>query len=106
VLPALVLLVAMGVAAEGIVAAQLRCVDSARAVARAIARGEPVGEAQRLGAATAPTGARIVIARQGDQIVVTVSAEVRPTIRFTPTMAVDARAVGELEPGVGGATEG
>ncbi len=99
-LPVLVALAVAGMAAVGVVGAQLRCVDSARAVVRAVVRGEPVPAARRLGSATAPTGARIVIAFQGSQVVVTVSAEIRSAARFVPTMSVGARAVGELEPGV------
>lgn len=105
-LPVLVLLIAMAVAAVGVVAAQLRCVDSARAVARAIARGEPVADARSLGTVTAPAGASIAISREGRRVVVTVSARVQPVNRFAPPMAVEARAVGELEPGVGDASMG
>ena len=105
-LPVLVLLAAAGAAAVGIVAAQLRCVDSARTVARAMARGESVAAARQLGLAAAPVGARIAISSQGGQIVVTVAAEIRPVTRLVPAMGVDARAVGELEPGVADAGGG
>jgi Flp pilus assembly protein TadG len=105
-LPVLVLLVAAGMAAVGVVTAQLRCVDSARTVARAVARGEPVAVAQRLGVAAAPAGAAITISRQGDRIVVTVSAATHPVTRLAPAIAVSARAVGELEPGADDSTVG
>jgi Flp pilus assembly protein TadG len=101
-LPVLIILAAAGMAAVGVIGAQLRCIDSARAVARAVVRGEPVARARELGSTAAPAGARIAITFQGGQVVVTVSAEIRSAVTVVPTMSVAARAVGELEPGVAG----
>ncbi|MEU6233182.1 TadE family type IV pilus minor pilin [Kitasatospora sp. NPDC047058] len=71
-LPALVLLAVMliwGVLAAG---AQIRCVDAARAGARAAARGEP--DAAAIAGSAAPPGAVVRIAVEADTVRVTVDA--------------------------------
>ncbi|MFJ5922391.1 TadE family type IV pilus minor pilin [Kitasatospora sp. NPDC092948] len=71
-LPALVLLAAMliwGVVAAG---AQIRCVDAARAGARAAARGD--GDAAAVAAAAAPAGAKVAVALDATTARVTVEA--------------------------------
>jgi Flp pilus assembly protein TadG len=77
VLPVLILmatamawLVALGVA-------EVRAVDAARETARSAARGEPADASIAQGRRIAPDGARIEVTDRGDQVVVTVSAEVR-----------------------------
>ncbi|MFJ1795385.1 TadE family type IV pilus minor pilin [Kitasatospora griseola] len=71
-LPALVLLAAMliwGVVAAG---AQIRCVDAARAGARAAARGD--SDAAAVAAAAAPPGAKVTVALDTATARVTVEA--------------------------------
>ncbi|MFI5662727.1 TadE family type IV pilus minor pilin [Streptomyces sp. NPDC051684] len=54
--------------------AQIRCVDAARAGARAVARQEPRGAALAAAREAAPPGARVVVGREGDLVRVTVRA--------------------------------
>jgi Flp pilus assembly protein TadG len=100
VLPVLVVIVVTGMAAIGVIGAELRCVDAARAGARAAARGEPAAVVRQVAAAVAPPGARVSVAYREDQVVVAVSAEVRPLTRLLTAIRVRAGAVGQLEPGV------
>ena len=68
----LVLVLVLGVAAAGMT--QMRCADGARAAARAAALGAdaPADDARRV----AGGGARVVVARDGPWVSVTVSADV------------------------------
>ncbi|MFG2293505.1 TadE family type IV pilus minor pilin [Streptomyces sp. NPDC048603] len=66
VIPALVLFAALLVWALMAAAAQIRCVDAARAGARAVARSEPAGEAVAAAKAAAPDGADVEVRRTGD----------------------------------------
>ncbi|WGY02387.1 TadE family type IV pilus minor pilin [Nocardioides sp. QY071] len=50
--------------------AQVRTVDAAREVARALARGDDAGEAVALGEQVAPDGVRLSVSRSGDRVVV------------------------------------
>lgn len=66
VIPALVLFAALLVWALMAAAAQIRCVDAARAGARAAARSEPVEVAVAAARAAAPPGAEVELERAGD----------------------------------------
>lgn len=99
-LPVLVLLVVAGMAAVGVVGAQLRCLDSARGAVRAAARGESAAVVRQIAAAAAPAGARVTVSYQGGQVTVSVSVESRTPVRLIPAVNVAARAVGQLEPGL------
>lgn len=74
VIPALVLFAALLVWALMAAAAQIRCVDAARAGARAAARSEPAGVAVAAARAAAPAGARVELERVGDLWEVRVAA--------------------------------
>lgn len=74
VIPALVLFAALLVWALMAAAAQIRCVDAARAGARAAARSEPAGGAVAVAEAAAPPGARVELSRTGDLWRIQVSA--------------------------------
>ncbi|WP_328300058.1 pilus assembly protein [Streptomyces sp. NBC_00435] len=74
VIPALVLFAALLVWALMAAAAQIRCVDAARAGARAAARSEPAEAAVEAAEAAAPAGARVDLSRTGDLWQVRVSA--------------------------------
>jgi Flp pilus assembly protein TadG len=94
-LPALVLLVLVGMTAVGAVRTQLECVDAAREAARAAARGAPgVAAGQRV----APAGAEVTVTEQGDTVVATVRARVGPVGSWAPGFDVDATAVAAREP--------
>ncbi|GGR93554.1 membrane protein [Streptomyces eurythermus] len=56
------------------VAARIECVDAARAGARAAARQDPPDAVVRVTRETAPRGARVAVAREGDRVRVTVVA--------------------------------
>ena len=95
VLPAVVLLAALGVWAVAAVAAHLRCVDAAGTGARALARGEPAAAVEHVVAQMAPRDAVVRLRRDGDLVVVEVRATVRlpgPWSRDGPGLAVGDRA--------------
>lgn len=102
VLPVLVAFTLGMVWLVSIAATQVRVVDAAREVARAVARDEPAGAALALGRRVAPDGARFSVVDQGQTVVVSVAAQVDGPgglFRFLPSLTVDARAVAAQEPG-------
>ncbi|WP_037888516.1 TadE family type IV pilus minor pilin [Streptomyces sp. NRRL S-87] len=100
VLPALVLFAALLVWALMAAGAQIRCVDAARAGARAAARSEPPGAAVAAARAAAPDGARVELVRDGDLWRVRVEAPA-PGPGILP-VRVGAGAVALAEDAVGG----
>jgi len=72
-LPVLFSLLLLGIWSIGLVTLNIRCIDAARDVARAAARGEPQDQAIALGHRTIPT-ATITITRQGPDVHVAVEA--------------------------------
>ncbi|WP_203993176.1 TadE family type IV pilus minor pilin [Sphaerisporangium rufum] len=99
-LPALVLVLAAAMWALTVLTAQLKCVDMARAGARAAARGERLEEVRRLVAGGAPRGARISFVRDARLTRVSVTASVRPDWSIgVPPVAVRATATAATEPG-------
>ena len=101
-LPVLVVLLLAGLWAVGVVMANIRCVDAARDVARAVARGEPAGEAQRIGEQAAPPGATVRISRAGSDVRVVVSAAVDldwALLKGLPSVDVEGHATVQAEPG-------
>jgi Flp pilus assembly protein TadG len=99
VLPVLLLVLAGAVAAVTVVGAQLRCVDAAREGARAAARGETAAAVSRVTADTAPPGAVTAVADDGEDIRVTVSAEIAPLGPVPLQVRVSATALAQREPG-------
>ncbi len=96
-LAALITVVVACVAAVMAVVTQVRCVDSAREVARLAARGD--GRAEKVGREVMP-GARIAV-EAGDG---TVTARVAVAVPLLP-LTLSARAVAAVEPGVGPGVE-
>lgn len=96
-LPALVLLLFVGLTAVSAVITKLQCVDAAREAARAAARGEPGAAAGRR---VAPDRAEVTVTVVGDTIVAKVTAPVRPLGSRLPPLSVDASAVAATEPGL------
>lgn len=77
-------------------AAQVRTVDAAREVARAVARGDAEPEAVARGARIAPDGASVTVDRSGGQVEVVVEAEVSGpggVLEVLPSVTVRAEAV-------------
>jgi Flp pilus assembly protein TadG len=101
VLPVLLLVLAGAVAAVTVVGAQLRCVDAAREGARAAARGEGTA-AVALAERAAPDGAVVTIRPDGEEVGVTVTAEIAPLGPVPLRITVAAEAVALREPGTAG----
>ncbi|MCX5013143.1 pilus assembly protein [Streptomyces sp. NBC_00555] len=99
VIPALVLFAALLVWALMAAAAQIRCVDAARAGARTAARSEPAEVAVAAARAAAPSGARVELEREGDLWRVRVAAPA-PGPRGLP-VRLGAQAVALAEDSVG-----
>ena len=75
-LPTLVLVLALGIWLQSAVALHARCLDAARAGARAVVRGDPDAMVRARLAAVLPAGAAVVIGHGGGQVMVTVQARV------------------------------
>lgn len=73
-IPALVMLALGLIWALVATAAQIQCVDAARAGARAAARSEPAAKARAAARAAAPAGAEVTLTREGDLVRVRVGA--------------------------------
>ncbi|MFF0266621.1 TadE family type IV pilus minor pilin [Kribbella sp. NPDC004536] len=71
-LPVLISLLLLGIWVISLVVLNIRCIDAARDVARAVARGEPLDQAQAIGHRTVPT-ATITITRDQSDVHVTVT---------------------------------
>ncbi|MEU6424652.1 TadE family type IV pilus minor pilin [Microbispora sp. NPDC046973] len=100
-LPALVLVLTASLWVVTIVGAQLRCVDAARAGARAAARGEAAEEVSAAVLRLAPKGATVSVRVGADTTRVEVVATVRPPFRSPlPPARLRADAVSATEPGV------
>jgi len=91
----LVLVAAAVIAAVATVLASIRCVDAARELARAAARGE-TDRGREVAARIAPTGARLDLRIDGEAVVVVVAAE---PVGVLP-VEVSGTASGLMEPGV------
>ncbi|MEJ3749756.1 TadE family type IV pilus minor pilin [Actinomycetes bacterium KLBMP 9797] len=95
-LPALMLLLFGGLTAVNAVTTKAHCVDAAREAALAAARGEPgVAAGRRAG----PPAADVTVTVDGDVVVATVRAAVRPLGVRLPRVTVTANAVAAVEPG-------
>ena len=102
VLPVLLLVLAGAVAALTVVGAQLRCVDAAREGARAAARGDDAASVRSVAARAAPDEAVTTVAVRGEEVTVTVSADVAALGPVSLGMHVSAEAVAQREPGAAG----
>lgn len=89
-LPALLLLLLVGLTAVDAVGTRLRCVDAARDAALAVARGEAAPRGHL------PPGGHVRVAVEGDRITATVSAPVYAG--WHSGLRVSATAVAALEP--------
>ena len=96
-LPVLVLVAAVLLAALGAGVAQLRCADAAREAARAAARDEPDAVVAAVGRRLAPPGAVVAVSADGDDVVVVVRLPVR-LLGVGPALDVQGRARAAREP--------
>ncbi|MEV6305136.1 TadE family type IV pilus minor pilin [Actinoplanes sp. NPDC051861] len=94
-LPALVLLLLVGMAAVSAVMVKAQCLDAAREAALAAARGEP---SLAVAAATAPEDADISVSFGVESVTAVVSARVRVLGGDLPGVTVRAKAVAAREP--------
>lgn len=76
VLPVVVAVLALSLWAFGLAVDQVRCVDAARAGARAAARGDPVDAVSSQVGRDAPAGAAVAISAGGGAVTVSVTAPV------------------------------
>jgi hypothetical protein len=104
VLPALTVVLVFALWSVAAVTAQLRCVDAARIAARELARGDTADASIAAARAAAPAGARIVVSRAGDLVVVDVDAGVQlpgPWSGTLPGLSLSGRAVALVESDAG-----
>ncbi|GGO89316.1 hypothetical protein GCM10012280_32130 [Wenjunlia tyrosinilytica] len=90
-LPVLVLFTAMLVWGVVAAAAQIQCVDAARAGARAAARSEPASAVLATAKQAAPRGARVRSVRDGDLVRVEVAAQALGPGRLASLLSVEVR---------------
>ena len=86
-IPALVLVLVVALSAITTVLDQVRCVDAARATARAVARGDAPATAVGQGRRLAPPNAVFSLADAGGAVEVTVSSASAPALRWLGTRA-------------------
>jgi Flp pilus assembly protein TadG len=85
VLPAFILVLALSLGALGLAVDQIRCVDAARAGARAASRGDSYEAVILASRRAAPSGALVSVASSGDLVVVTVVSPPRVAGGLFPT---------------------
>ncbi|TCO47600.1 TadE-like protein [Kribbella antiqua] len=105
VLPVLLSVVFLGVWWIGIIMVNIQCIDAARDVARAAARGETPEAAREIGRRAAPDNATIEIRQSGPDIHVTVTATPHtnaPLLTALPAPTLKAEATLQTEPTQGG----
>lgn len=101
-LPVLVVVLVAAVWVLACVAAQLKCVDAARAAARAAARGDDAASVRAVGERLAPPRADVRLSAGDGTVSVHVQAQVRPfgsVLRVLPALPVSGRATAAVEPG-------
>jgi TadE-like protein len=98
-LPALVVVLATALWGVSAAAAQVACVDAARAGARAAARGEPPPEVRAEVLRAAPSNANVSLTRDPVTTRVMVQAEARPLLKgLFPPLKLRAQAIAATEP--------
>ncbi|WBB96553.1 TadE family type IV pilus minor pilin [Solwaraspora sp. WMMA2080] len=100
-LPALVLLLAVGLSAVSAVVTKSECLDMARSVALATARGD-----RDAAALAGPPGAEVSVVVDGDLVTVTVRAPLRALGARLGPASVTASVTAAVEPGVTGTAAG
>jgi len=85
VLPAVVLVLALSVGALGLAWDQIRCVDAARAGARAASRGDSAGAVILVASRAAPSGATVSMGAAGELVRVSVVSRPRVAAALLPS---------------------
>lgn len=102
VIPAVLLVLAMCLTGLSLGADQIRCVDAARAAARAASRGESVADSARLAESLTPSGSKVRVTVDPGRGVVSVTVQAPAPLGILPGLpAARARAQAPLEPVVG-----
>ncbi|MGB3256616.1 MAG: TadE family type IV pilus minor pilin [Ornithinimicrobium sp.] len=105
VIPAVLLVLAMCLTGLSLAVDQIRCVDAARAAARAASRGEDIDTVRQIAVDLTPSGTTITVSephRGGEEVEVRVEAPRRPgLLPGLPSASSTARA--PVEPAVNGA---
>lgn len=102
--PAVVLLLVFALSALAAAADQIRCLDAARATARALARGDAQRTAVEQARPLAPAAAVFAVARSGNRVSVRVSAPAPTALAWMGRRAApQGSAVALLEAAPGGA---
>jgi hypothetical protein len=97
--PALVVVLAVALWGVSAAAAQVACVDAARAGARAAARGEPIAAVRAAVLRAAPPRASVSVTRDPLSTRVVVHATARPPLKsLFPALELRAQAVAATEP--------
>jgi hypothetical protein len=84
VLPAVVLVMALSLGALGLAWDQIRCVDAARAGARAASRGDSAGAVILAAGRAAPAGAQVSVGEAGELVQVSVVSRPRVAASLLP----------------------
>jgi len=101
-LPVLVAVMILGLSMVGVVTANIRSIDAARDVARAVARGESLESARQQGQRGAPPEATITITQQDAEVHVVVTSQLHlkwPLAGGLLKIPVTAEATVQAEPG-------
>jgi Flp pilus assembly protein TadG len=99
VLPAVVLVLALSVGALGLALDQIRCVDAARAGARAASRGDSYAAVMIVTRRGAPSAAQVSMARSGELVTVSVASRPRTAGSLLPGwLRASSTASAALEP--------
>jgi len=85
VLPAVLLVLALSLGAWGLAWDQVRCVDAARAGARAASRGDSAAAVILVASRAAPAGAVVSMVTSGELVQVTVVSRPRVAASLLPT---------------------
>jgi hypothetical protein len=96
-LPALVVMVLVGLTAVTAARLRIECVDAAREAVRAAARGD---DGVTAGLRVAPAGAQVSVTAADNQATATVRVRVVPLGGVLPGFEISTTAVAVLEPGV------
>jgi hypothetical protein len=86
-IPALLLVLVVALSAITTVADQVRCVDAARATARALARGDAAGSAREVGRRLAPRGAAFSVSGTSTEVTVVVRSAPAAGLRWLGSKA-------------------
>lgn len=103
VIPAVLLVLAMCLTGLSVAADQIRCVDAARAAARAASRGESLSDVRRVALRLTPSGTRVEIEMDKGRGIVAVAVQAPAPTRLLPGLpAAQASAQAPLEPALDG----